>query len=259
MGIDMKGRLRALRLPGVRANYEEMAEYARQEGLSYERYLEELVEREWEGRRNHRIERLLRASRLPLEKTFESFDRKRLPGKVNAQLSMLLEGSFVKRAENVLVFGNPGSGKTHILCALGQELILQGYRVVFRPCDLLVQELLGAKRELTLPSMLKQYAKYDALIIDDIGYVQQSREEIEVLFSLLSYRYERKSVMLSSNLPFSEWEKIFKDPMTTAAVIDRLVHHCVIVELNVSSYRLEYAKKRTKEAVKLDVGRGQEG
>ena len=141
----------------------------------------------------------------------------------------------------------------------GHELILQGYRVLFRPCDLLVQELLAAKRDLTLSSMLKQFSKYDALVIDDIGYVQQSREEMEVLFSLLSFRYERKSVMLSSNLPFSEWEKIFKDPMTTAAVIDRLVHHCVILELNVSSYRLEYAKKRTKNAVKLEMGGGQGG
>jgi DNA replication protein DnaC len=259
MGIDVKERLRALRLPGVRGCYEEMAEHARREGLSYERYLEELVEREWEGRRNHRIERFLRASRLPLEKTLESFDRKRLPAKVEGQLSMLLEGSFVERADNVLVFGNCGSGKTHILCALGQELILQGYRVLFRPCDVLVQELLAAKRDLTLSSMLKQFSKYDALVIDDIGYVQQSREEMEVLFSLLSFRYERKSVMLSSNLPFSEWEKIFKDPMTTAAVIDRLVHHCVILELNVSSYRLEYAKKRTKNAVKLEMGGGQGG
>jgi len=259
MGVDVKERLKALRLPGVRGCYEEMAEYARREGLSYERYLEELVEREWEGRRNHRIERFLRASRLPLEKNFESFERKRLPAKVEAQLSMLLEGSFVERSENVLVFGNPGSGKTHILCALGHELIFRGYRVLFRSCDLLVQELLAAKRDLTLTSMLKQFSRYDALIIDDIGYVQQSREEMEVLFSLLSYRYERKSVMLSSNLPFSEWEKIFKDPMTTAAAIDRLVHHCVILELNVSSYRLEHAKKRTKNSVKLDVGGGQGG
>jgi DNA replication protein DnaC len=259
MGIDVKERLRALRLPEVRACYEEMAEYARCEGLSYEGYLAELVELEWDGRRNHRIERFLRASRLPLEKNFESFERKRLPAKVEAQLRMLLEGSFVERAKNVLVFRTPSSGKTHILCALGHELILRGYRVLFRSCDLLVQELLGAKRDLTLFSMLRQFAKYDALIIDDIGYVQQSHKEMEVLFSLSSYRYERKNVMLSSNLPFSQWEKIFNDPMTTAAVIDRLIHHGVILELNVSSYRLKHARKLTKNAVKLDVGGGQGG
>jgi DNA replication protein DnaC len=174
--------------------------------------IEKLVEREWEGRRNHRRERFLLVSRLPLEKTIESFERKRLPAKVEAQLNMLLEGSFVERAENVLVFGNPGSGKSHILCALGHELILRGYRVLFRPYDLHVQELLGAKRDLTLTSMLKQFSKYDALIIDDIGYVQQSQEEMEALFSLLSYRYERKSVMLSSNLQFSELGEYLQGP-----------------------------------------------
>ena len=159
-------------------------------------------------------------------------------------VSVLLEGSFLDRAENVLAFGNPGSGKSHLLCAIGQEMIYLGRRVLFRPCEILVQELLLAKRELRLPQVLKHLSRYDALIIDDIGYVQQSREEMEVLFTLLAHRYERKSIMISSNLPFSEWEKIFKDPMTTAAAIDRLVHHSVILELNIPSYRLEDAKRR---------------
>lgn len=244
MGVDMKERLKMLRLPGMRACYEELAELARREALSYEQYLGELLEREWEERRHNRIERMLRASRLPLEKSMECFDRKRLPAKVDALMSVLLEGSFLDRAENVLAFGNPGSGKSHLLCAIGQEMIYLDRRVLFMPCEILVQELLLAKRELRLPRVLKQLGRYDALIIDDIGYIQQSREEIEVLFTLLAHRYERKSVMVSSNLPFSEWEKIFKDPMTTAAAIDRLVHHSVILELNIPSYRLEDAKKR---------------
>ena len=163
---------------------------------------------------------------------------------VDALVSVLLEGSFLDRTENVLAFGNPGSGKSHLLCAIGQEMIYLGRSVLFMPCEILVQELLLAKRELRLPQALKQLGRYDALIIDDIGYIQQSREEMEVLFTLLANRYERKSVMVSSNLPFSEWEKIFKDPMTTAAAIDRLVHHSVILELNIASYRLEDAKKR---------------
>ena len=157
-----------------------------------------------------------------------------------------------KRAgrENVLAFGNPGSGKTHLLCAIGQELIHQGRRIYFTPCSLLVQDLLIAKRDLKLGRLLKRLLKYDALIIDDIGYVQQNREEMEVLFVLLAERYERGSVMLTSNLPFSKWEKIFKDPMTTAAAIDRLVHHSVILELNLTSYRLEESNKgrRKKKA-----------
>lgn len=244
MGVDVKEKLKTLRLPGMRGCYEELAELARRESLSYEQYLGELLEREWEERRCNRIERMLRASQLPLEKSMECFDRKRLSARVDAMVSVLLEGSFLDRAENVLAFGNPGSGKSHLLCAIGQEMIYLGRRVLFRPCDILLQELLLAKRELRLPQYLKQFSRYDALIIDDIGYVQQSREEMEVLFTLLAHRYERKSIMVSSNLPFSEWEKIFKDPMTTAAAIDRLVHHSVILELNIPSYRLEDAKKR---------------
>jgi len=248
-GSKLKECLKELRLPGIRGCYEEVSEMARGERLTYEQYLEELLVREMEERRQRRIERMLRASHLPLEKNLESFDRGRLPPRVDAMVGVLLDGTFLKRTENVLAFGNPGSGKSHLLCAIGQEMIYLGYRVLFRPCELLVQDLLAAKRELRLPQMLKQLARYDALIIDDIGYVQQSREEMEVLFTLLAYRYERKSVMLTSNLAFSEWERIFKDPMTTAAAIDRLVHHSVILELNIPSYRLEDAKKKGNKRI----------
>ena len=201
------------------------------------------MEKEHEVRRHNRITRLLRESKLPLEKTLESFDRKRLPARVDSQVSVLLDGSFLDRSENILAFGNPGSGKTHLLCAIAQELIRQGRRVLFSPCDLLVQKMLIAKRDYKLPLFLKQMAKYDVLFLDDIGYIQQSREEMEVLFTLLADRYERGSFMLTSNLPFSKWETIFKDPMTTAAAIDRLVYHSVILELNIKSYRLEQSQK----------------
>ena len=160
-----------------------------------------------------------------------------------------MEGGFLDRRENVLAFGNSGSGKTHLLCALGQELIRQQERsVYFSPCCLLVQELLVGKRDLKLSRVLKRLSKFDVVIIDDIGYVQQGRDEMEVLFTLLAERYERGSVMLTSNLPFSKWESIFKDPLTTAAAIDRLVHHSVILEVNLPSYRLESAKQ-SKAAV----------
>jgi DNA replication protein DnaC len=238
--------LRELHLPGVLAGYENLAEVARRESFSYEKYLQEVVEGERQLRHEKRVQRLLGQSRLPMEKTLEAFDRGRLPLKVNAQLNRLLEGEFVQRRENVLAFGNPGSGKSHLLCALGHELVRRGYSVLFRPCELLVQELLRAKRDLDIGRVLKKLRNYQVIVVDDIGYVQQSREEMEVLFSLLSDRYERGSVMVTSNLAFSEWEKIFKDPMTTAAAIDRLVHHSIILELNLPSYRLEQAKKRKK-------------
>jgi DNA replication protein DnaC len=149
------------------------------------------------------------------------------------------------RRENILAFGNPGSGKTHLLCGLSQKLVQDGRRILYRPCSLLVQDLLVAKRDLTLSKMLKHLSLYEGLLIDDIGYVQHNRQEMEVLFTLLADRYERGSVLITSNLPFSGWEAIFKDPMTTAAAIDRLVHHSVILELNLPSYRMTAAKGRS--------------
>ena len=171
---------------------------------------------------------------------------------------VLLRGTFLEKKENIMAFGNPGSGKTHLLSAIAHELIQQGHRVYFRSCQLLVQDLLTAKQELRLSRFIKSLAKFDALLLDDIGYVQQNREEMEVLFTLLAERYETGSVMITSNLAFSKWERIFKDPMTTAAVIDRLVHHSVILELNMTSYRMEFAqhqkgkeeKTTTKQAAK---------
>lgn len=245
--VDVKqtltGYLKELHLPTIRESFEELARQAERETLSYEQYLLELAQRESLARRANRIERQLRQSRLPLEKDLASFDLKRLPAKVARQVPVLLEGSFLDRRENLLVFGKAGSGKTHLVAAISQELIHRGRTAYFSTCSLLVQDLLIAKRDLKLSKWLKRLSRSEALIIDDIGYVQQSRDEMEVLFTLLAERYERGSVLLTSNLPFSKWEQIFKDPMTTAAAIDRLVHHSVILELNIPSYRLEAAKK----------------
>lgn len=238
------GYLKQLRMPAVRECYRREAEHARAESLSYEQYLLEVTRLEAESRRANRIERLLCQSKLPLEKNLGSFDLSRLPLRMRQQVASLVEGGFVERRENVLAFGNPGSGKTHLLCAIAQELVRQDRRALFTTCSLLVQELLRAKSEFKLAKALKRLSGFEVLIIDDIAYVQQSREEMEVLFTLLAERYERGSVLLTSNLPFSQWEQIFKDPMTTAAAIDRLVHHCVILELNVTSYRMEQAQSR---------------
>jgi len=246
MEKQIESSLRELHLPAIRAFYKEQSDLARAESYSYEQYLLNLIGYECQTRREKRIARFLKESKLPLEKTLSSFDRKRLPQRVNAQLGVLLDGTFLDRCENILAFGIPGSGKTHLLCAIAQELIVKERRVLFRPCSLLVQEMLVAKRDLKLPQYLKRIAKYDALIIDDIGYVQQNREEMEVLFTLLADRYERGSVMITSNLTFSKWEVIFKDPMTTAAAIDRLVHHSIILELNINSYRLEHSQLKRK-------------
>lgn len=244
VGKRLNEYLLELRLPAIRRSFGEKARRAEAETLSYEQYLFELAELECQERRQNRIVRLLQESKLPLEKTLENFDLKRLPQKAARQVKTLQDGTFLDRKENVLAFGNPGSGKTHLLSALGQEPIRGGRRVAFTTCVRLVQDLLLAKKELRLNRAIRKLAYYEALVIDDLGYVQQSREEMEVLFTLLAERYERGSVLISSNLAFSKWEAIFKDPMTTAAAIDRLVHHSVILELNIPSYRMEQAKKK---------------
>jgi DNA replication protein DnaC len=245
---ELSAGLHALRLGVMKGQYEAVARQATAESWSYAQFLHELVQRECQQRQHNRIERLLKNSRLPLEKSWSALDLKRLPAKVVQQLRGLLSGDFLDRRENVLIFGPPGSGKTHALSAISLELVRSGRRVLSTKCSLLVQELLKAKRDLQLKEWLRELSRWEGLLIDDLGYVQQSREEMEVLFTLLAERYERGSVLLTSNLAFSQWEQIFKDPMTTAAAIDRLVHHSVIVELNVSSYRAE-AAKRTRGAL----------
>ena len=236
--------LKELHLPMFREYHQEFAQKAIADELGYEEYLYELALRECEVRRANKIERLVKVSRLPLEKTLQTFEIERLPLGIRRQIKVLSEGRFADHRENILAFGKPGSGKTHLLCGICHELARQGRLVYFATCDLLVQELLRAKQELTLDKLLKKLSRYDVLMIDDFGYVKQNRDEMEVLFTLLAHRYERGSVLITSNLPFSKWEMIFKDPMTTAAAIDRLVHHSVILELNVPSYRAEQAKKR---------------
>jgi|TARA_B100000315_G_scaffold257448_1_gene306414 DNA replication protein DnaC len=244
--VELVSCLRALKMPCVLEYFADYSERAGKEQWSFERYLYELLNMERENRTERRIQKLMRESKLPLGKTLDALDRTRFPRTINQQIDALLEGSFLERYENVLVFGNPGAGKSHAVCAIAHQLVLQGHRVVFKNCEMLVQELLIAKRDLALPALLRKLRRYEALIIDDIGYVQQNREEMEVLFTLLADRYERASTMITSNLPFSKWEKIFKDPMTTAAAIDRLVHHSMILELNLTSYRLEQARKEKR-------------
>ena len=189
--------------------------------------------------------KLLRESKLPAGKTLGNLEENHLPAKVRRQLPTLLEGGFIERAENVLAFGLPGRGKTHFLCALGRELVLRhGQAVYFTPTFKLVQQLLAAKQQLKLDAALKKLDRFDAIILDDLGYVQQSREEMEVLFTFLADRYERRSVLVSSNLVFSKWDQIFKDPMTTMAAVDRLVHHAIILEFDGESRRVAAPKER---------------
>jgi len=238
--------LRALRLPSFVAMFVETADQAEKKGWSFEAYLNQLATAELEDRKQRRIERNLKRAGFPEGKTLATLDLNKVPVKVRRQLPTLCEGGFVEKAENILAFGLPGRGKTHLLCAIGNELIQRGYKVLFIPAYHLVQQLLMAKRELILDKALQRLDRYDVVLVDDIGYIQQDREEMEVLFTFLSQRYERRSVMITSNLVFSQWDRIFKDPMTTAAAIDRVVHHAIILDMTGPSIRNEEAIKRNK-------------
>ena len=248
MSLDaLAGILRSFHLPTMASMYPATLEQAEKNNWGYRKFLQHLCESEAEDRRQRRMARLLKQSGLPDGKSLANLDEALLPGKIRRQLPTLLEGGFVDRGDNLLAFGLPGRGKTHCVAALARELILRhGHSVLFTPTFKLVQQLLSAKKELTLESLLKKLDRYSVVVLDDIGYVQQDREEMEVLFTFLAERYERKSVMITSNLVFSKWDQIFKDPMTTMAAIDRLVHHATILEFDGESVRAQKAKERAR-------------
>ena len=238
--------LKAFRLPTMAEIYERVMQEAEQQGWGYRKFLLHLCEAEAQDRGERKLERLLKQSELPEGKTLANLDAAKLPAKVRRVLPSLLDGSFVTRADNVIALGLPGRGKSHFLAALGRELVLRHkYAVLFTPTFKLVQRLLIAKRELQLESQLRKLDRFEVIICDDLGYVKQEREEMEVLFTFLAERYERRSVMLSSNLVFSKWDQIFKDPMTTMAAIDRLVHHAVILEFTGETQRLPRDKDKS--------------
>ncbi len=244
----------SLRMPTAYQVVAEAMVTAQQENWPLETFLCDLLEQEMEGRRRRRINRLQKAAKLPVEKTLATFDQERLPLRLRRLLPQLCNGEFVDRTENILVFGLPGRGKTHFAAAVGHELVNNGRSVLFTPTYRLVDRLLRARRDLELESELRRLDRFEVLIMDDIGYVQQSRDEMEVLFTLQAERYERRSVVITSNLVFSQWGQIFKNPMTTAAAIDRVVHHSIIVEFGkeMTSHRAEEAALRQQETLELN-------
>ena len=242
---DLQAMLRHLNVSHMAEIFAETALQATKAGLSHEAFLYELALQECAFRSQRRIERHLRASHLPREKTFQTLQLDRFSPTLQLQIERLRTGSFVEEAINVVAVGRPGVGKSHVAAAVGHDLILLGHTVLWTTTAALVQRLLAAKRDLRLPQELAKLDHVDCLILDDIGYVQQDRDEMEVLFTLLAERYERHSVILTTNLVFSEWNRIFKDPMTTMAAIDRVVHHSVILDLMaLDSYRAKQAQEQ---------------
>lgn len=241
---ELEGLLKSFRLPSFQSHYQSYARKAEKERLDHVAYLYQLARLEADDRQNRRTERLLRDAHIPRGKLLDEFDLTRVPTLSPGLVAKLSEGDFMDRTENVLIFGNPGTGKSHLCMALAREWCLRGRRVRYTTAAKLVQELLAAKRDLKLNALLKRLDGFEALIVDDLSYIPQDRSETDVLFVLLAERYEQRSLVITSNLAFSDWNQIFKDSMTTAAAIDRLVHHASILKLNTESYRAAESKRR---------------
>lgn len=241
---QLEGMLMNFHLPSFKKHYLTYARKSELEKLDHVAYLYELSKTEHDDRYNRRTERLLKAAKLPTGKSLDNFDLSHVPGLSPSRVNELAAGKCLDVCENVLIFGNPGTGKTHLAASLSREWCLRGRHIFFTSAAALVQDLLKAKKDLKLNALLKKFDKFEALVIDDLSYIPQEREETDVLFVLLAERYERRSVVLTSNLPFSKWDSIFKDPITAMAAVDRLVHHSTILELNGESFRASAASKK---------------
>jgi DNA replication protein DnaC len=239
--------LSELRLPGVKAFWPKLAAQSDKEGWPAARFLAALAEHEVADRSRRRIERHMAEARLPAGKTLATFDFDSVPMISKAQVMALASGDvWLKTGANLLLFGPPGAGKSHLSAALGLVLVENGWRVLFVRTTDLVQRLQVARRELALEAAIDKLDRYDLLILDDIAYVTKDQAETSVLFELIAARYERRSLLITANQPFGEWGRIFPDQAMTLAAVDRLVHHATILEMNVESYRRKAALDRKR-------------
>ena len=241
--------LNELRLPTVKRLWAVLAEQSNKEGWPAERYLAAVMEHELAERETRRLERHRLEAQLLPDKLLSTFDFTAVPSVSKAHVTAIIEGDgWIEQGANLLLFGPPGVGKSHLICAIGNGLIDSGYRVHFTRTSDLVQRLQMARREMRLPAEIAKLDRFDLLILDDLSYVRRDQAETSVLFELIAERYERKSLALTANQPFSGWDQVFPEAAMTLAAVDRLVHHSTIFELNVESYRRRAAKAGTVPA-----------
>jgi DNA replication protein DnaC len=251
-GVTLPLLLKELRLPTMLSQWEDLAKKGIQDGWSYAKYLAVLCDHELAQRDSKRLERRLKEAKLPPCKSLEVFDFSAVPSLNKAQVLALADGDlWVKDAKNILLFGPSGVGKTHLAAGIGEKLAQSGYRVLFIRTTDLLQRLQAAKRDYALPAELSKLEKFDCLILDDFGYVKKDDMETALLFELISERYERRSLMITCNQPFQEWNQIFDDSRMAIAAVDRLVHHGVILELSAESYRRLTAESQRKKDLKM--------
>lgn len=235
--------LKQLRLPSFYNHWEEYATRAEREGWTYGDYLSKLSELEVNARYQNRVMRHTKESHLPAGKTLATFDFSMLDKKQASRIEALANDvGWVQQAENLILFGPSGVGKTHIAALIGHALVAEGVRVLFTSTMTLVQKLQEAKRDYKLREYLDKLDRFKLLILDDIGYVKKDEAETGVLFELIADRYENGSLLITANQAFSEWDKIFPDNMMAVAAIDRLVHHARIFNINLESYRKANAR-----------------
>lgn len=240
--------LKTLKLPTFLREYDKVARQCAAEGLDHVRFLARLVELELIDRERRMIERRIKAARFPATKSLDSFDFRAIPSLNKMQVLELARGEWIERRENVIALGPSGTGKTHVALGLGLAACQRGLSVGFTTAAALVHELMEARDERRLMRLQKQIASHKLLIIDELGFVPLSKTGAELLFELIPQRYERGSTLITSNLPFDEWTEIFGSERLTGALLDRLTHHVIILEMNGDSYRLRQSRSRTAKA-----------
>lgn len=253
---ELTRNLRELNLQAMAEGYIEASRAAEKGRLTYEQYLAGLAREEINYKNDMRIKRLAKEAKIPLEKRLETYDFSSRTGITDQEFKRLAKGDFVREGSNVVFFGSFGVGKTHLATALINELVKIKMRCLFVSTHILIEQMCEAKKNLTLQSLFKRLERYDLLVCDELGYIAQTQEGADLFFQLISMRSERKSVLITTNLTYSEWDRVFINPLNTAAAIDRIIHKCETFNIAGSSWRAEEAKKRSRTKTVLTSKQG---